>query len=104
VVGLEDRYLEGFQRLTDDLLLLRERYVQAAVVAAVGSAEFRRELDMAQAQARGEGKPEEEIEALVRKLEDKNRTETRGQAAQHLAASLGKNETKEQLIERFGAA
>jgi hypothetical protein len=79
----------------------RKTYIDDAINAALNSREFKTRLDMAGAEARGEGKSEAEIERLKDKLREERQQEISQVTQRHLIASLGAIESSDEMLQRL---
>ena len=94
-------YKKAIPRLVDGIISEREKYVEDAVKTALNDSRFKLDLVQQQAQAKGEGKSEKEIQQLADELEAKRKAETEQEASDHLKASLRTVEKKEDMVERL---
>jgi hypothetical protein len=80
---------------------LRNRLFEAAVRAAQGTPDFKREVEMIGMQAKANGKSDDEVKLLVDAAVAAKRTETIEICKAHLKASLGRLESSAQIQRRF---
>ena len=97
-------YEKALPDLLKDLDLLRTKYIESAVRAAINSDDFKRQLAHAEAEANAAGKGEKEAKAVVDALIASKRHEVEKTCKQHLAASLGKLETRDDQLRRFSVS
>lgn len=96
------RYREILPKLLDDVDALRRRYIDAAVRAAISSAEFTNEKIQKQAECKAAGKSDAETAEEVAKLEASKQKVVEQACAQHLSSSLGALEKRTIQLTRFG--
>lgn len=94
-------YRSFLPRLIDDVVTLRQEYINKAVKGHLDSSDLERELDMLRERYRGQGKAEDEIVELI----DKQRNEEKGkvieECEQHIHASLGEYASSNEIVERL---
>ena len=98
-----ESYRDTIPRLVNAITTERNQYIANAAEAAVKNREFRLEVMRQEAQARGAGNSEEQIQQLVGKLENSRRAEAMEIGCNHVEASLKTIETKEEMIQRLEA-
>ena len=96
-------YKKSIPRLTEGIVSEREKYFTDAINAALNDSDFRLDVMQRKAQAQGEGKSTQEIQAIVEELETTRRIDADKRARDHLKASLKIVEEKEEMIERLSA-
>jgi hypothetical protein len=98
---------EGYRKslpvLATTIEVLRAKYVQAAVRTSVESKDFLRLCLQAEADAKASGKNETEARALVEKMISTKRDEVERLCLRQMTASLGKLESRQDLLKRFSA-
>ena len=99
--SLLEMYKEAIPELVNGIALQREKYVGDAINSAVNDDKFKISLIQEQAQAKGEGKNEEQIRDLTSKLEIECKENAKKVAYNHLDASLKVVEEKEVMVNRL---
>lgn len=94
-------YKEALPQLVAGIISERDKYIKDAVEAAVNGREFELIRMRTEAEARGSGKSEEQIQQIVDKLQTSRKTEAKENALSHLEASLGTVEEKEHMVQRL---
>ena len=94
-------YNKAIPRLVSGIISERGKYVEDAVKNAVNESEFKLDLMQRQAQAKGEGKSEEEIQQLASKLEDECEAKTKKKAFDHLKSSLKTVQEEKDMIKQL---
>jgi hypothetical protein len=84
-----------------DVETLRNRYFDAAYKTSTNTPEFKRQIDLLTAKATAEGKTEDQIKLLVEDEVSKQRASVVEVCKAHLKASLGRLETKNQVLRRL---
>jgi hypothetical protein len=84
-----------------DLETLRGRYFDAAFKTSMNTPEFRRQVDLLKVKAEAEGKADEQIKLLVEEAVSKQKTTVVEVCKAHLRASLGRLETRDQVLKRL---
>ncbi len=84
-----------------DVETLRNRYFDAAYKTSTNTPEFKRQIDLLTAKATAEGKSEDQIKLLVEDEVSKQRASVVEVCKAHLKASLGRLETKRQVLKRL---
>jgi len=97
------RYREILPNLITDLFELRAKYTSAAVNTALESEDFKRILFEAQTRANEQQISDEDTRLILEKLKEDKKSEIQNVCKQHIVASLGKFESKDTIINRFGA-
>jgi hypothetical protein len=94
-------YLESLPKVLTEVDTLRNRYFEAAFNASKNSPDFRREMDLLEATAKANGKSPEEIEKLLNEAIAEKRKQTIEICKGHLKASLGRIDSRSQVLNRF---
>ena len=94
-------YKDTIPRLVKEIVAERDHYISNAIEAALKNREFRLDIMQQEAQARGEGKSDEEIKQLVSELHNTCEKEAKQKAENHLKASLKNVEGKEAMKKRL---
>ena len=84
-----------------DVETLRSRYFDSAYKTSTNTPEFKRQIDLLTAKAMAEGKTEDQIKLLVEDEVSKQRISVVEVCKAHLKASLGRLETKNQVLKRL---
>ncbi|MDE0396779.1 MAG: hypothetical protein OXL96_03130 [Candidatus Poribacteria bacterium] len=95
-------YKEAIPRLVEGIISEREKYITDAEKNAVNDNKFQLYLVQQKAQAKGEGRSEDEIHQLGDKLETEHKAKTKKDALMHLKASLRRVEETEDMVTRLG--
>ncbi|MYB58067.1 MAG: hypothetical protein F4X51_16880 [Gemmatimonadetes bacterium] len=97
-------YKEAIPRLVKGIISEREKYVDDAVEAAVKGRDFELLKMRTEAEEKGAGKNEEQIQRIIEKLQATRKTDARKDAFKHLKASLKIIENdKDDMIKRLSA-
>ena len=94
-------YKEAIPRLVEGIISEREKYRMDAVKNAVNDNKFQLYLVQQKAQAKGEGRTEDEIRQLGDDLETKQKEKTEKETLNHLKASLEVVEETEKMVNRL---
>jgi hypothetical protein len=95
------RFRSALPTVTKEIDTLRNRYFEAAVRTALGTPDFRREVDMLEMQAKANGKSDDEVKLLVDAAVAAKRTATIEICRGHLKASLGRLDSPDQIVRRL---
>lgn len=96
-------YKAAIPDLVGGIFKERNKYIEDAVEASVKGREFEMMKTREHFEAKGAGKSEEQIQQLLRNLENSRRTNAMESACNHLKASLRTIETNEEMVKRLEA-
>ncbi|WP_188262693.1 DNA sulfur modification protein DndB [Azospirillum tabaci] len=95
------RYRAILPQLLDDLEELRQRYFDAAVRTAQGAADFKQEVELKKMQAKSQNKSDVEIKTIEEEALLEKMSVTLDICRNHLKASLGRVESRKQILKRL---
>ena len=99
--SLSERYKKLLPDLVNSFIKLREGYIQKAVDSGFNSKEFNQEILLLKARLKGEGKPDEDIDAQEKEKRNITEKEIRDKCKEHILASLGEFAKADKLVSRI---
>jgi hypothetical protein len=100
-VELAAIYRTKLHAVLNDVEILRNRYFEAAYRTATNTPEFKRQIDLLKMKAETEGKNEEQIKVLVEQEVAKQKAAILEVSKGHLKASLGRLDSRKQVLKRL---
>ncbi len=94
-------YRDKLGAVLNDVEILRNRYFESAYRTATGTPEFKRQIDLLKIKAETEGRTEDQIKVLVDQEVAKQKAAVLEVSKGHLKASLGRLDTKNQVLKRL---
>ncbi|GKT09161.1 DNA sulfur modification protein DndB [Desulforhabdus sp. TSK] len=98
---LKDAYLQCLPGLIQDVVKLRNGYIEKAVHASLGSPTFTREIELLKAELKGKGKTEDEVNESVSSKKKDESARVRVNCEHNIIASLGETATAEVIVQRL---
>lgn len=95
------KYIKALPDLLSDLAQVRKQYFEAAVRTATNSAEFKRELDLMEAQARAASASADDQKKIIDDAIAAKRDSVIERSKEHLRSTMKYVDSPEQILKRF---
>ncbi len=99
-----ESYRSSLAKIGEEVQALRNRYFEAAVRTALGTPEFRREVELLEMQAKANNKTDAEIKQIVDNAVAEKRKATQETCRAHIKSSLGRFDPPDQIGRRLEAS